>query len=427
MGVFCQRHFVTWTDGSLLVTLIILKDQTSRPNALSLEKRSTPTSLPYMAHGASSCASDRLLPSETEDEICGSDPVRIDTLPNEIIGEIFVQYLPPYPDQPPLVGEGSPTFLLGVCQLWRSIALNSPLLWRAIELNVNHPRDLDMAQTWLQRSGSSSLSLHINFNAYGPEIRGKILHMVILQRSRWEYVTFLVERSEIAAISGAAPRLFHIQIVDWRDDVSPMENITLCDASRLRSVCLWDVGYSVGSLPWAQLTCLILLDAHFAMCAPILKHATNLLQCKLVLRTFDAEPVIILLPRLDILVLQADDEERDLNATGDCLSRFISPSLRRLELDHAIFGGEAVVPRIQSFMTQSRCHLQRLRITGGFAACRPVVEACQTVLPGVDIDNCRIEAYDTTGWMSDEYWEIIPASVAQAKEEELQLLVEHAL
>ncbi|KAJ7073861.1 hypothetical protein C8F01DRAFT_1098564 [Mycena amicta] len=367
-----------------------------------------------MAEGASSCASDRPLPSEVEEEICGSDPVLIGTLPNEIIGEIFLQYLPPYPDRPPLVGEGSPTYLLGICQLWRSIALNSPLHWRAID--INHPRDLDLAQTWLQRSGSSSLSLRVVCILF--QRVGEILPAANLQRARWEYVSFVVQPSQIPLICGTAHRLFDITIAAGKDEVPPRENIMLCDVPRLRSVCLWDVRYSVDSLPWAQLTCLSLLDAHFAMCAPVLKHAANLLQCKLVLRTFDAEPVNILLPRLDILVLQlqADDEELELSAIGDCLSRFIPPSLRRLELDHALLGAEPV-PRIRSFMTESKCHLQRLRITGGFAACRPVVETCQTVYPHVDIDYCQADVYDTSSWMSDEYWESIPAAVAQEEED----------
>ncbi|KAJ7073873.1 hypothetical protein C8F01DRAFT_4007 [Mycena amicta] len=112
------------------------------------------------------------------------------TLPNEITGENFLHCLPPYPLIPSLVGPQSPTNLLGICRLWRDIALHCPLLWRAIKLN--RAQDRDLVQTWLQRSGSSSLLLHLNFRKCGPEIpqAGKMLKAV-LHRSRWEHVTFL--------------------------------------------------------------------------------------------------------------------------------------------------------------------------------------------------------------------------------------------
>ncbi|KAJ7073857.1 hypothetical protein C8F01DRAFT_3860 [Mycena amicta] len=390
-----------------------------------------------MIHVASACAADRALLSEVEDEIqrlevhltslrkeredisarLANYKYPVLTLPNEITGEIFLHYLPPYPSIPLLVGPQSPTKLLGICRLWREIALHCPLLWRAIMLD--RAQDLDLVQTWLQRSGSSSLVLHLNFRKYGPEIpqAGEMLKAVLLHRSRWEHVTFMGHPSQISLISGPAPCLFHLEVVSWQNEVSPTENIALCDVPRLRSVCLWDVGCSVGALPWAQLTCLILLHVHFADCAPIVEHATNLLQCKLFLRTFDAEAVNILLPRLEILVLQTDDEDLELNAAGSFLAQFILPSLRRLELAYALFGAEAVVPQIRSFMTESKCHLQRLRITGGFAACRPGVEACQVAFPALDIDNCRADEYDTNTWMSEEYWESISASFAQEEEE----------
>ncbi|KAJ7641207.1 hypothetical protein FB45DRAFT_899649 [Roridomyces roridus] len=50
-------------------------------------------------------------------------------LPNEIVGEIFVHFLPLYPDTPPLTGIYSPTTLTHICSQWREIALATPKLW----------------------------------------------------------------------------------------------------------------------------------------------------------------------------------------------------------------------------------------------------------------------------------------------------------
>jgi hypothetical protein len=56
------------------------------------------------------------------------------TLPNEIISEIFLHFLPIYPRCPLLTGILSPTLLTQIGCKWREIALTTPALWRAIEL-----------------------------------------------------------------------------------------------------------------------------------------------------------------------------------------------------------------------------------------------------------------------------------------------------
>ncbi|KAJ7186635.1 hypothetical protein C8R46DRAFT_277182 [Mycena filopes] len=61
------------------------------------------------------------------------------TLPNEVVCEIFTQFLPTYPLRPPLVGPESPTLLTQICHLWREIAIGMPTLWRAIELCYSFP------------------------------------------------------------------------------------------------------------------------------------------------------------------------------------------------------------------------------------------------------------------------------------------------
>ncbi|KAJ7756267.1 hypothetical protein B0H16DRAFT_1214680, partial [Mycena metata] len=91
----------------------------------------------------------------------------IQTLPPEIMAEIFVNFLPPYPQFPPLAGLLSPLLLCRICQRWRAIALSTPALWRAIRLadesdeEAVHGHQFEVMTTWLARSGRCPLSLSL--------------------------------------------------------------------------------------------------------------------------------------------------------------------------------------------------------------------------------------------------------------------------
>ncbi|KAJ7720927.1 hypothetical protein B0H16DRAFT_1386558, partial [Mycena metata] len=51
------------------------------------------------------------------------------TLPNEIVSEIFIHFLPVYPKTPPMIGRSSPNVLGQICRRWREIAFGTPALW----------------------------------------------------------------------------------------------------------------------------------------------------------------------------------------------------------------------------------------------------------------------------------------------------------
>ncbi|KAJ7854619.1 hypothetical protein B0H13DRAFT_1480666, partial [Mycena leptocephala] len=88
------------------------------------------------------------------------------TLPNEIISEIFVHFLPIYPRFPPLHGSLSPTSLTHICRKWHEIALATPLLWRAFRLSsddsIPFERQRDISELWLKRSRSCPLSIMVH-------------------------------------------------------------------------------------------------------------------------------------------------------------------------------------------------------------------------------------------------------------------------
>jgi hypothetical protein len=78
------------------------------------------------------------------------------TLPNEIVSEIFVHFLPDYPLLPPLTGLLSPTLLTHICRRWREIALGTPALWSAITSSYHGyiplKQKAHLFDLWLKRS-----------------------------------------------------------------------------------------------------------------------------------------------------------------------------------------------------------------------------------------------------------------------------------
>jgi hypothetical protein len=113
------------------------------------------------------------------------------TLPNEIMSEIFLQFLPVYPHCPPLTGSLSPTFLTKICHQWRDVALTTPELWRAIRLSGNtipSERQSHIANIWLIRSGNCPLSIHINDWIHTSKMVSALISALAVHRARWDYL-----------------------------------------------------------------------------------------------------------------------------------------------------------------------------------------------------------------------------------------------
>ncbi|KAJ7074058.1 hypothetical protein C8F01DRAFT_1224793 [Mycena amicta] len=199
------------------------------------------------------------------------------TLPNEIVSEIFVQYLPTYPACPPLLGDGSPTKLSHICRIWREIAHATPALWRAIALFWSTLfRDVTelqfvTAQTWLQRS--STLPISIWMGGYiRDEIRNRALDHLLAYRARWEYVRLLLPDNSPSnypmRIKGSMPILRELDLrfdnVSWLETlIGSLETlIGSLQAPRLSTAFL-DCAFKHVELlpkllPWRQLTKLLL-------------------------------------------------------------------------------------------------------------------------------------------------------------------------
>ncbi|KAF7343337.1 MFS domain-containing protein [Mycena venus] len=112
-------------------------------------------------------------------------------LPNNIISESFVHFLPGYPNCPPLVGLLSPYLLCQVCPKWRRIAFATPALWRAFSLSLNDIQKLEQAHNLLDKllplSGPFLLSIQLD-SCFDEITLLKFGSTIINHCSRWEHL-----------------------------------------------------------------------------------------------------------------------------------------------------------------------------------------------------------------------------------------------
>jgi hypothetical protein len=145
------------------------------------------------------------------------------TLPNEIVLEIFVHFLPVYPECPPLTGVLSPTSLTHICRLWRQIAISTPMLWRAVALTddaVSSQGVAHIIELWLERSRSVPLSIKIVLFDY-DDVDAKALSSISAHRSHCEYLKLVPHDTVLfPAIEGSMPLLRHLHLES--DEESPI-------------------------------------------------------------------------------------------------------------------------------------------------------------------------------------------------------------
>ncbi|KAJ7020257.1 hypothetical protein C8F04DRAFT_304309 [Mycena alexandri] len=285
------------------------------------------------------------------------------TLPTEIICEIFIHFLPVYPECPPPAGILSPTNLTQICRQWRDIALATPMLWRAVYMC---PEDAGVVQQmhelnisiWLGRSLGCPFSIEI-LTPYGSR-RGFMFSSA--QSTRLEYLKVLLRASSSLVIEeGPMPLLRHLDLAFQYPEMS--EPVVFPDAPLLRSAVLNDNAIQAVVLPWAQLTELTLHRVFPEECTPVLQLTSNLVYCKLTI----AESSGVHRARPDVTLLCLESltlEPHRLNTkTSGYLETFIVPTLCHLQVKEQLLGSEPV-DSLTTFVSKSECTLEAIYISG---------------------------------------------------------------
>ncbi|KAF7322423.1 F-box domain-containing protein [Mycena chlorophos] len=305
-------------------------------------------------------------------------------LPSEILSEIFVQCLPPYPICPPLLGDSSPTTLAQVCRSWRETAHATPELWRGIALftsaGLRRCSELQVAtaEVWIKRSGALPLCVILGSTTHGePEARG--VSLLLEHRSRWQYAALRCHVSEW--IPGRAPEcempfLRQLDLMYSDQPREPIEDLGTLDAPHLTTVLLdCDLVLNesstvlAGLLVWIQLTRVFLCNIDFDSAVGVLHHATNLVACRLEVERWspphggpNLQPgTVFVFPRLETLIITAVLSNYD--HLDELLLAIRAPNLRRLHLDHDMLAHRDGEDSLQLAPDSLGCALERLLLS----------------------------------------------------------------
>ncbi|KAJ7854660.1 hypothetical protein B0H13DRAFT_2206211 [Mycena leptocephala] len=206
------------------------------------------------------------------------------TLPNEIIAEIFIQYVDEHPNR-------SPMRLASVCRLWRAVAVSTCKLWTYF--NSGHrftchpgsgfdtrPHLADLLLCWLPRAGRLPLDICLKLPTSPSPESDQILRILGQYSSQWKSLDLASNGpfSFPADVRGPFPHLTTVALWAHPSSLGATTIPTLVNAPHLREVQLdaielvdWRT-----SVPWTQLTNLDLLFHDVLECLEILTYTPNL-------------------------------------------------------------------------------------------------------------------------------------------------------
>ncbi|KAJ7629762.1 hypothetical protein DFH06DRAFT_709750 [Mycena polygramma] len=286
------------------------------------------------------------------------------TLPNELVSEIFIRFLPPYPGFPPLIGSYSPTLLTQICRRWREIAVDTPALWSTISSfydDCDQEWNADIIHLWLERSRGCPLYLIRESETWN---NNHFLEIMVPHRARWEYLKINLEQEELPIFDAPMPLLRHLDLTTPEPaHPIPLPPITMGAAPLLRTAILDDhCAELLVILPWAQLTSIALIGVYPSKFVPILTQTTKLVHCELDMYfgnsddlEFQQDIVLNCLESLDLRCIGGV-------AYAEFLPTFVVPALRSLKVQEPYFAPNHI-DSLKAFISTSGCKLDELHIT----------------------------------------------------------------
>ncbi|KAJ7178146.1 hypothetical protein C8R46DRAFT_1075963 [Mycena filopes] len=316
------------------------------------------------------------------------------TLPGEIVSEIFVHFLPVYPETPPIIGRLSPTVLAQICQKWRAIAFGTPNLWRGISLSIANGKRIDqklrLLELWLRRSGSCPLSINMDLRNAGLDRQPAFTQAIAAHCARWEYLWLYAPTYPFPLTEAPLPLLRTLG-VSGAGRVLPGNNgvstSSLHAAPLLRTVAIsiWREHY-ISLYPWAQLTSLVAFVILPHHCVAILAQAPALVSCTFYISrqgVAQFSPAITH-PSLSTLILLGTPPPHMRPTILDPLTL---PAVKNLQISEDLL--RASPAPLASLIARSGCSLQAVYITSAVAVSPEVYRAA---LPGPDVGKLVFDA-----------------------------------
>ncbi|KAJ7720933.1 hypothetical protein B0H16DRAFT_380716 [Mycena metata] len=297
------------------------------------------------------------------------------TLPNELVSEIFLHFLPVYPEPPPIIGRSSPNVLGQICRKWREITFQTPALWRAIALSLRNGKRLDqklrLLELWLKRSGSCLLSIQIDHSLHVssgtrslPATLDPFTRALAAHSARWEYFRLYSLTYIFPSITAPLPFLRALTMAPVEPRVNGAPNIdslvrALHTARLLRDVAVvsWHE-HCISLYPWSQLTRFIAREILPHLCVDILTQAPNLTYCDVFVYGSGVTPTArnITLPYLSTLILRGI---LYMSMSWTFLDVFTFPALRELQVTEPILQDDPIGV-LKSLVSRSGCSIQVL-------------------------------------------------------------------
>ncbi|KAJ7469025.1 hypothetical protein FB451DRAFT_1560096 [Mycena latifolia] len=305
------------------------------------------------------------------------------TLPPEITGEIFLQYLEGLhidDDRPRLVdihARAGPLLLAQICRAWRSIAVGLPSMWSRPRLYSTKTRTQNLLQCWLARAGRHPLDLDIIASFSSNHTTERLFPTISPYSTQWRTfschlqfpILFLINE-----IQGRIPLLRELTISGPENGHDRLATVTaFSNAPQLRRVELLHMPSGLISLPWGQLTHLECFAQDIAQCVDILHHTPRLETLSVDLDALPrGAPAPVRLDHLRKLIVR-DSFRKTLNLLG----YLASPALT--ELDVLIPDDGAPLERLIAFLTRSTFKLRYIPLDCSYPFIIPALTAVGTV------------------------------------------------